>query len=63
MVKRLAKNKKGQSILEYLVVATIIVAAIAIIRPTLQANFATLFTNAAAQTANAGTKLGAVVPE
>ncbi len=57
-MRKLLRQKKGQSILEYLVIATVIVIAIAAIRSTLDTNITGLYTNAAAKTGDATTALG-----
>lgn len=56
MVKR-RRAQKGQSILEYLVIATVIVGAILAIRGVVQTNMNDLYTEAAAKTADAATAL------
>lgn len=50
--------RRGQSILEYLVIATVIVGAIIAIRGVVQGNVNTLYTNAADHTGDAATALG-----
>ena len=62
MWKRLGR-RKGQSIVEYLVIITIIIAAIVLVRATVRGNMDTLFSNAAGQTAKAGGSLGSAIPE
>jgi uncharacterized protein (UPF0333 family) len=62
MIKRM-RNRRGQSILEYLVIVTVIILALAIARPIVQGNMTTMFTNAATQTSNANTALGAATWE
>jgi Flp pilus assembly pilin Flp len=57
------RNRKGQSILEYLVIATVIVLALTAIRGTLVTNMNTMFQNAADQTDNANASLAGVTPE
>ena len=51
-------NCRGQSILEYLVLAAIIVAAILVIKPTITTHVGTLYDNAANKTSEAATALG-----
>ena len=57
------KGRGGQSIVEYLVIVTVIIAAIVLIRGVVQGNMNTLFTSAADQTAKAGSSLGGLTPE
>ena len=57
--RRLAR--KGQSILEYLVIATVIVAAIIAIRQTVATNMSSLYTGAANKTSVAATQLSGLV--
>ena len=47
------RNRRGQSILEYVVIATVIVLAIFAIRTTVSTNVAGIYTNSVAATANA----------
>ena len=61
--KRRLGNRRGQSILEYLVIATAVVAAIIAIKATVSSNMNTLYTNAADKTGEAGTGLGALKVE
>ena len=56
-------RRRGQSILEYLVIITVIVIAIFAIRNTVSGNMNSLFNSAAAKTANAAGSLSNVVPE
>ena len=60
---RRLRQRSGQSIVEYLVIATIIIVAILFIRNRVETNTKDLFTKAADQTATAGASLGTVVPE
>jgi uncharacterized protein (UPF0333 family) len=57
------RNRKGQSILEYLVIVTVIILALAVARPIVAGNMNTMFANAAAQTSTANASLGSVTPE
>jgi len=57
------RGNGGQSILEYLVIATVIVAAIIIARPIVQGHMATLYQNAAQKTADAAAALGGLKVE
>ena len=57
-VMRRRGNRKGQSILEYLVVAAVIVGAIIAVKGAMQTNIATLYTNAGVKTGNAATAFG-----
>ena len=57
------KGRKGQSIVEYLVIVTVVIAAILLIRGTVAGNMNTLFTNAATQTGNAAGQVGGATPE
>ena len=49
---------QGQSILEYVVIATVIVAAIMIARGSIATHTNTLFTNASTKVSDAATSLG-----
>jgi len=57
MWRRLRK-RRGQSIVEYLVIAAVIVAAILAVRGTVQANMKSLYDKSAQKTAEAATALG-----
>jgi len=64
LVKRRLRSKRGQSILEYLVIATIIVGAILVIaKPALTTNINGMYTAAAAKTAAATAKMVAPIGE
>ena len=58
MVKRQVSNRRGQSILEYLVIATVIVAALLAVRGTVSTHVSSLFTNASTKVGSAATSLG-----
>ena len=60
---RRLQGRKGQSIVEYLVIATVIIGAILLIRATVQGNMTNLFNSAATQTATAGAAIGSATPE
>ena len=60
---RRLRQRKGQSIVEYLVIVTIIIGAILLVRGVVTGNMNALFNGAAAQTATAGASLGTVTPE
>lgn len=57
------RQRRGQSILEYLVIVTVVIIAILAIRGTVQNNMNQTYTNAAAQTSTAATELGALLTE
>ena len=57
------RGNRGQSILEYLVIATVIVAAIIIGRNIIQGEMATLYTNAGGKVTQAASALGSLVIE
>lgn len=63
MKKQQLRQKKGQSILEYLVIATVIVIAIFAIKDRVQGNMNDLYGNAADRTANAAAALGGLAIE
>lgn len=52
------RSERGQPIVEYLVIAAVIVAAILLIQPTVRTNIQNLYNNAAQKTSNAATALG-----
>jgi len=52
------RSERGQPILEYLVIAAIIVGAILLIQPTVRTNIQNLYNQAAQKTSNAATALG-----
>lgn len=54
----LLRSRTGQSILEYLVIATVVVLAILLIRGTVQSNTESLFNQAAGKVGEAATQLG-----
>ena len=56
-------NRKGQSIVEYLVIAAIIVGAIIAIQPTIKTNINNLFQKGADKTNIAQTALGNLTTE
>ena len=62
-MSRRLHGRKGQSIVEYLVIVTLIIVAIFTIKGAVKVNMDTLFTNAATQTATAGATLNTAVPE
>ena len=62
-MRRYWRSRKGQSILEYLVIATIIVIALIAIRPVLQGNINKLFNTAASQTGTADASLAGTKAE
>jgi Flp pilus assembly pilin Flp len=53
-------DRRGQSIVEYLIIATVIVAAIIAIRSKVSTNMNSLFNNAANKTNEAATSLGSL---
>jgi len=57
------RGNGGQSILEYLVIATVIVAAIILAKTIVQGNMNTLYTNAGQKTADAAAALGSLKVE
>ena len=50
--------RKGQAMVEYLVIATVVIAALLAVRPALQAAIQALFDNAATKANEAATNLG-----
>lgn len=62
-MRKQLRQKKGQSILEYLVIATVIVIAIFAIQGTVSNNMNDLYTNAAGKTATAAGSLGGLTVE
>ena len=56
-------GRKGQSIVEYLIIVALVIGAIATIRATVQANMDSLFQGAAGQTKTAAGALGGLAPE
>lgn len=63
MWRRRLRGRRGQSIVEYLVIVTVVIAAIVLIRGVVAGHMNTLFSNAATQTGNAATQLGTLTPE
>ena len=63
MMRRRRLDERGQSILEYMVIVTVVIIAIAAIRSVVQGNMTTLFNAAAAKTADAGTALSGLAVE
>ena len=61
-VGRRLRSRTGQSILEYLVIVTVVIVAIVAIRGAVQGNMTTLFNNAATQTGTAAGKIGGTIP-
>ena len=57
-VSKRGRSRRGQSILEYLVIATVIVTAILLIRTTVATHMNTLYNSAAQKTADAAGSLG-----
>jgi Flp pilus assembly pilin Flp len=55
---RRVRNRRGQQLVEYLIMVALIVAAIIAIAPTIRGHVDTLLGNAATQTETAATKLG-----
>lgn len=62
-MRRRGSARGGQSILEYLVIVTLIIAAVLAIKGTVSGNMDTLFTNAAGHTAAAAGQLGGIKSE
>ena len=58
LVKRRLRSKRGQSILEYLVITTVVVLAILGIRGLVTTQTTTLFTEAGNKVGEASTQLG-----
>ena len=54
------EQRRGQAIVEYLVVATVVIAAIIAIRPAIQAAVNALYASAATKANDAATKLGSL---
>lgn len=63
MAKQQLGNRKGQSILEYLVIAAVIVAGILAIKNTVKTNTDQLYTTAAGKVSTAATSLGGLTVE
>ena len=53
----IGRRRTGQAMVEYLVIATVIIAAILLVRPQIQTAVEALFTNAATQATNAAESL------
>ena len=60
---RRQRDRRGQSILEYVVIATVIVLAIFAIKGTVQTNLNGVYGNAANKTADAGTSISGLAVE
>ena len=60
---RLLRNRRGQSILEYLVILSIVIGAIVFIREKVTKNVRDLYTNSANATAVAAKSVGKLTPE
>ena len=54
----ISRKRVGQAMVEYLVIATVVLLAIIAARPAIQGAIQALFGNAATQANNAATKLG-----
>lgn len=57
-ISRYSRGRRGQSILEYLVIATVIVSAILFIRPFVNTHIRNLYNNSANKVAQASNSLG-----
>ena len=60
LLRRRLRSKRGQSILEYLVITTVVVLAIFAIRATVQTNTNALYNESANKLVGANTMLGNV---